>query len=119
MIRQRQKRNTFVLNPHAGHSSPLSSAEPDFIATLLHMAKMRQSLTPSQSVHLINSLLVGTQAQRDLVAFKKKNSHGKSGEIGLRYWRAFKKRNTHLICSKRGQKYALDCVNWTNFANFK
>mmetsp|Transcript_12989 Transcript_12989/g.15242 ORF Transcript_12989/g.15242 Transcript_12989/m.15242 type:complete len:125 (-) Transcript_12989:809-1183(-) len=57
MIRQRQKRNVFVLNPHAGHSSPLSSAEPDIIATLIQMDKMRHSLTPSQSLKLINSMI--------------------------------------------------------------
>lgn len=111
MIRQRQKRNVVVLNPHAGHSSLLYSAEPDFITTLVQMAKIRQSLTPIQSVNLINTIIKGTQVQRNLVEFKKKNSHRESGEIGIGYWRASKKRNTHLICSKHGQTYALDCAN--------
>lgn len=59
------------------------------------------------------------QVQRDLATFKKKTPNDKSGEIDLGHWRAFKKRNTHLIWPNRGQKYALDSANWTTFANLK
>ncbi len=29
------------------------------------------------------------------------------------------KRNRNMLVSRRGQKYALDCQNWTTYANFK
>ena len=34
------------------------------------------------------------------------------------YWKAFKRRNSHLICSKRGKKYELDRDKWTTYHNF-
>ena len=82
------------------------------------MARMRESLGPSECVALINSLIEGKEAQRDLVEFKEQNSHGGDGTVGLGYWKGFKKRNGHLICSKRGQKYELDRDKWTTYCNF-
>ena len=74
------------------------------------MARMRQILSPSQGVDLINSLIEGTQVQKDLVAWKEKNSFGSESavKIGVGYCIGFKKRNEHLIVSKKGGKYKLD-----------
>lgn len=52
---------------------------------------MRESLGPSECVALINSLIEGKEAQRDLVEFKEQNSHGGDGTVGLGYWKGFKK----------------------------
>ena len=83
------------------------------------MARMRESLSPTESMSLINDVIKGTQAQIDLVDWKKKHSYGDSDVLGVGYWNKFKQRNGHLICSKRGQKYELDRDKWTTYANFR
>ena len=118
-IRQRYKKARFgVGDSKPGPSSPLRKYEDEFVQVMIQMARMRQALSPSEGISLINSLIEGTQAQKDLIAFKKKSSYGDSGTVGVGYWRGFKKRNEHLICSKQCQKYELDRDKWTTYANF-
>ena len=106
-------------NHACGLYSPLCSIKPQLVKILIQMAKIWQCLTPTEAIQLINSLIDGTQVQKDLVEFKKKYSHGKDGTVGYGYWRHFKKRNKHLIRSKRDAKYELNCANWSTYANFK
>jgi hypothetical protein len=118
LIRSRIKKNIFVRNGHSGPSSPLASIEPHIVEMLIVLSKMRESLTPGNCINLINSLLVGTETQKALIAWKKQYSHGESGTIGYGYWLGLKKRHADKICSKRGQKYELDRDKWTTYANF-
>ena len=55
-----------------------------------------------------------------MIEWKKKYSHGGDGCVGAGYWQGFKKRNGHLIKSKKGKKnFELDCASWSTYANFK
>ena len=119
-IRQRlkKKQNLMVYVDHPGHASPLSQIEPEIVAVLIQMAQIRQCLTPSQAIHLINSMIKGTPIQKELIQFKEKYSHGGDGCVGRGFWAGFKKRNGHLIRSKRGQKYELDRASWSTYSNF-
>ena len=54
-----------------GPTSPLLKHEPEFVSVITQMACMQMALCPSECLALINSLIDGKQAQRDLVAFKK------------------------------------------------
>ena len=119
LIRQRMKQTVVVNTPHSGLTSPLISIEPLIVGILIQMAQIRQCLTPSEAVQLINSLIKDTQLQQDLIKWKMKYSHGSDGYIGGGYWSLFKKRNAHLIRSKRGQKYELDRASWSTYANFR
>ena len=87
-----------------GPKSPLQIYEHEFVQVMVKMAKMRQALSPSEGISLINNLIEGTQAQKDLIAFKEKCLFGDSSAVGVGYWRGFKKRNEHLICSKKRRK---------------
>ena len=115
---KKQRRDGMILNATPGPTSPLLKYEPEFVSVIAKMARMRMALCPSECLELINALIDGKQAQRDLVAFKKEYKLGQEKTVGYGYWYAFKKRNEHLICSKRGQKYALDRDKWTTYANF-
>ena len=118
-VRQRYKKaRLFLEDSKTGPISPLRACEMEFVQVLIQMAKMRQSLSPSQGICLINSMIDGTQTQQDLIEFKDKNSHGGNGTVGIGYWKGFKKRNEHLIVSKRGGKYELDRDKWTTYSNF-
>ena len=63
-------------------------------------------------------MIDGTQVQLDLIELKDNNSHSGKGTIGIGYWKWFKRRNEHLVVSKRGGKYELDRDKWMTYANF-
>ena len=77
---------------HSGLTFPLISFEPQIVAILVQMAQIRQCLTPSEAVQLINSLIRGTQLQQGLIKWKVKYSHGSDGYVGNGYGTLFKKK---------------------------
>ena len=121
-VRQRLKRGkTFA--SHRGHTSPLLGFEPAVLTTIKQMCRIRQSLTPTQGIALVNSMIIDTDEQRQLVEWKHTNSHVNddvtlTGQVGKGYWQLFMKRNRSKIRSTRGQKYELDRSTWTTYANF-
>ena len=118
-VRQRYKKaRIFIECSTPGPTSPLESCEAEFVEVMIQMARMRQALSPSEGVKLINSLILGTKSEKDLIAFKEKHCSNARGTVGVGYWRGFKKRNEHKIVTKKGAKYELDRDKWTTYANF-
>jgi len=75
-IRTRIKRKKIhVPRCTGGLYSPLLSIEAGAIEVMKQMARIRASLTPSDGLRLINSSIVGTEAQEDLIDWKQKYSH--------------------------------------------
>ena len=107
-IRKRVQRNSLD-NHHlaGGQVSPLQRIEPIIVNIIVQMARMRQCLTPSKGLLLVNSLINGTRIQGELVAWKEKNTPNDTGTLGRGYWVNFMKRNKSKIIGKRGQKYEL------------
>ena len=89
--RLKKGRTSHIIEAARGVASPLRKYELEFVDVIIHMARMRESLGPSECVALINSLIEGKEVQRDLVEFKKNNSHGGDTTVGLGYWKGFKK----------------------------
>ena len=102
----------------AGIKSPLLALEPTIVSIIIQMARIRQCLTPSRGIRLVNALIDGTQHQKEFTDWKAKHCSDVKGSVGRGYWRGFMKRNGHLICSKRGAKYELDRASWSTYANF-
>ena len=119
-IRKRVVRNKMIVMnaQNGGHTSPLASIDDVVVNIILMMARVRQCLSPSKGLSLVNSLIKDQPLQQDLINWKQKYSHGVDGKVGPAYWRAFMKRNRSRIVSKRGQKYTLDRQKWTTYANF-
>ena len=120
--RQRIMRNKIFCD-HKGHTSPLISIEKAAVTTIIQMCRIRQSLSPSQGVALVNAMIGGGEEQHNLIEWKKRNSHYNEdvtvlGQVGPGYWAGFMRRNGHLIESTRGQKYELDRSSWTTYTNF-
>ena len=116
--RLKNGRSDCVYKSTPGPSSPLLKYEPEFVAVIVQMARMHMALLPTDCIALMNSLIEGKQVQWDLLEFKKNHKFGEKGTVGFGYWNGFKRRNEHLICSKRGQKYKLNCDKWTTYTNF-
>ena len=117
-IRQRIKRGNLYTNGGRGPDSPLLALEPTIVKTIIQISRIRQCITPSTGLKLVNSIIEGTQVQNDLIQFKSKLCGNSDGKVGRNYWRLFMKRNRHKIVSKRGQKYELDRAAWSTYRNF-
>ncbi len=87
-----------------GRETPLAPIEPIIVEIILQMARIRQCLTPSRALRLINELIDGAKIQQDLIKWKKTNTCSKDGEFGQGfYWYGFLKRHKHMLVSRRGQ----------------
>jgi len=112
-IRQRVLRDDLVVkhNQHGGHVSPLTDIEETVILIIIQMARIRQCLSPSTGLALVNSLIDGQPLQEALIKWKTKYSSNTLGTVGQKYWRGFMNRHKHRLVSVRGQKYELDRQN--------
>ena len=119
MVRQRIKNDRKFTTVAQGHSPPLAAIEPKIVNTVIQLARIRQSITPTQGQRLVNSIIEGTPAQNNLVAWKKKiGFNGELGQVGAGFWRGFMRRNKDKIVSRKGKKYELDRASWSTYANF-
>ena len=120
MICKRLTRGTTFSNGVGRHTSPLLDLERTFVSIIVHMARIRQSLTPAQALNLINGMVNMAPVQHKLIAFKEKyyTSDTDPGKVGPGYWRGSRKRNDHMLVSKKGAKYELDCSQWSTYSNF-
>ncbi len=71
--------------------SPLLKIEDTVVKFVIRMAEIRQSLTPSKGLTLINSLVDGTPIQKELEIWKNKFSNNTKGSVGQLCWGAFLK----------------------------
>ena len=119
-IRMRVQRNHSIVHHdhHGGLQSPLLELDDTVVKVALMMARIRQCLSPSKGLALVNSLIDNQPIQQKLIEWKRKFSSNSDGTVGYRYWRGLMKRNKHRLVSKRGQKYSLDRQNWTTYHNF-
>ena len=81
LIRQRVKQNLFVGTGHGGTYLPLAMIELHIVDMLIVLARMRESLSPTQCIHFINDLIKGTEAHNALIKFKTKNTYRVSGKV--------------------------------------
>ena len=117
-IRRRIVRKKLFHTHRGGHRSPLQEMEHIAVGIIIQMARIRQPLSPTKGLSLINDLIRGTAYEKKLVEWKSRYTVNALPTVSSGYWYSFMKRNCHQIVSKRGQKYELDRQNWTTYANF-
>lgn len=77
-----------------------------FISTIVQMACICQSFTPTQGLAHINNMIEGTPEQSALTNCKAKYSRSDNsnlGKVGPNYWRGYFKGNDNVLVSKRGE----------------
>ena len=82
-------------------------------------------MTPDEFIAFVNSIIMNTEHQEALIAWKKKhkiNQEGKAlGEIGQGYYQNMKKQNAHLLTSSKACLFPMDRSEWmekrVHFAN--
>ena len=85
------------------------------------MARIRQCLTPSKGIELVNKVIKGTKYEKQMLTFKQKYclTFDTNQFVGYVYWRGFMKRNQHLLVTTKGKKYELNRDNWCTYTNMK
>ena len=61
-VRKRVQRGK-IFASHRGHTSPLISLEQSVMTTIKQMCRIRQCLTPTQGIALVNSMIIDTDEQ--------------------------------------------------------
>jgi len=102
-----------------GPYSPMRLVEPKLVDLIIQMSRIMRCLTVSQCLLLANDLIEGTEVEKAVVEYKKKikASYSEKANLGPKYWMGFKKRWSHLLTFKRGQKFALDRSAALTFCN--
>lgn len=87
------------------------------------MAEIRELLCPSRCINLINDLICDTPSQQKLIDFKTNSKISTKftpiDRVNNSYWQNFKKRYSHLLVNKKGQKFELDRDSWCTYTNFR
>ena len=105
-----------------GQVSPLAYIEQKIVDIVVRMARIRQYLTPSQGLNIVNCVIQGTERQKALIEWKRSNlcstDEEALGKVGIGYWHNFIKLKGHNRCWKTGQTFELDRSSWSTYSNF-
>ena len=103
-----------------GNVSPLVAVEAHFLEVILELATMRQPVTASGALNIINSMIASSNLQEEVILWKK--THGIRGEnegkLGNHYWVNFKKRHPE-INSKKAVRFDSKRDDWCTYENFE
>ncbi len=108
-----------------GNVSPLIALEAHFLDIILQLAVMRQPLTPSGAIQLINSLVETSYFQREIIEWKAKHlaltEDDTTGEnpayLGKKYWQNFRKWHPEFK-TKKAVKFDAKRGDWCTYNNF-
>ena len=109
----RLKKNRKVVAAGRGKISPLIGIEAHFVDIILQLSAMRQPLSASSALSVINSLVDNYNMQKEIIEWKKKclpddvvvNEAEKGSEknlahLGKAYWKKFQKQHQELKTKK-------------------
>ena len=116
-----RSRKSTVICQGGGSETLMYEVEPHLVELICAMARIRRCLTTTESIALANDLISGTDLEKKIIEWKKKRMEyiPSSPVLGKKYWLLFKKRWSHKLVTKRGQKFAMDRSNSLTYANVK
>ena len=117
-------RNEKSLDPkHLGALSPMAAAELPIVGVCIQMGKVRQPVNVTEAIVLANDLIKKTEHQDAVVEFQKARHLGspefEHDTLTKNWWKGFLRRHGHLIVTKRGERFAYNRSEWTNYRNIK
>ena len=92
---------------HGGPTSPIAPHENYFVDIIIKLSYCCHSISSSEGLQLMNSLIKGTDIEKNVKEHKLKHTHVSdiescSGMLGMGYWNRFKIRHKDRIVSKKG-----------------
>lgn len=122
MIQRRVQRKSLAPK-HRGAVSPLQAAEMGLVAICIQMGNIRQPLSCSEGISLMQDLIKDTQHQEAVREFQKSRKLGSEdfqyGTLSRKWWKGFLRRNSDQIVTRRGEKFACSRADWTKRSNLE
>jgi len=102
----------------------LEEVEVALVEICIQMGKIRQPLSCTEAIALMNDMIKNTNTKQKLIEFQQTRRLGtygfEKGTVTSGWWRGFLRRNedTKLV-TKRGEKFALNRRDWATLPNIK
>jgi len=111
------------LSSGKGRVSPMIALEAHFLDLILELAAMRQPVTATDALALINSMISTSDLSAAVIEWKKKHLPGsfdddRAALLGKKYCQNFKKRHPE-IKQKKAVRFDANREDWCNFDNFQ
>jgi hypothetical protein len=110
-----------ALTTHHGAKSPLDKVEEAFVQTCIQMGKIRQPLSCTEAIALMNDMIENTKTKQTLIEFhdsRKLRTYGfEKGQVTTGWWRRFLRRHKDKLVTKQGEKFVLNRSDWTTLPN--
>ena len=99
----RNRREGQIVLQGGGPGSLMAQVEPNLVELICAMAEMRRCLTTSEAVSLGNDLIIGTETEKRIIEWKKKQNeyNNNSPLLGKKWWQLFKRRWSHRLVARR------------------
>ena len=112
-----------TLTTHHGAKAPLEEVELALVQICIQMGKIRQPLSCTEAITLMNDLIENTDTKQKLIEFQQSRNLGtygfEKGRVTTGWWRGFLRRHKDKLVTKRGEKFALNRSDWTTLPNIK
>jgi hypothetical protein len=121
LMRLREERKT--VTGGQGHVSPMIGVEVHLVDVILQLASMRQPLTATAALNLINSMVEKSKVEKEVIEWKNQNlppcAEGQNtAYLGKSYWRNFKKRHP-VLKTQRAVQFDSKREDWCTYENFE
>ncbi|KAL3804780.1 hypothetical protein ACHAW5_001887 [Stephanodiscus triporus] len=114
---------TYHMGSHHGAKSPLEEVESALVHICIQMGKIRQPLSCTEAITLMNDMIENTNTKQKLIEFQQCRKLGTDdfvkGRVTTGWWRGFLRRHEDKLVTKRGEKFALNRSDWTTLPNIK
>jgi hypothetical protein len=97
----------------------LLNAELALVEICIQMGKIWQPLTCDEAIAIMSDMISKTEMAESLTDFQRVHTmNSKRYEVISRnWWQGFKKQDVSHIVLKKGEKFALNRVDWTKLSN--
>jgi hypothetical protein len=122
-IMNRTHRGTLTSHLEPGPKSPLEEVELALVEICILMGKIRQPLSCTEAIMLMNGMIDNTHTQQKLIDFHQSRKLGtevfEKGKVPSGWRRDFLRRRKDRLVTKRGKKIALNRSDWPTLPNIK
>jgi hypothetical protein len=110
-----------ALTTHHGAKSLLDEVGEALVQTCIQMGKIRQPLSCTEAIALMNNMIENTKTKQTLIEFHDSRKFGtyrfEKGQVTTGWWRGFLRQHKDKLVTKQGEKFALNRNDWTTLPN--
>jgi hypothetical protein len=109
--------------PGSGATSPMSQLEPLIVNICITMQRIGRAIEERDFLPLVNSLIKGKQAEKDVIQWKQKycgySKSAQTANLGTKYFQNFMKRNKDKLVAKHPRSLCTDREKWGTYDNIE